>query len=110
MRLRYLGNQSAHEAMGFDAKTFAELDEDGINARVYQRNRDRSAADVLSEVKLVHAEAVATLSQMPFSDLMKPINEGDPEKRPVILWVLGNTSGHFEEHRNNIERASGKKV
>jgi hypothetical protein len=35
---------------------------------------------------------------------MKPLRADDPEKRPVISWVIGNTSEHFLEHRKVIER------
>jgi len=28
----------------------------------------------------------------------------DPEKRPLLLWVIGDTSDHFAEHRAVIER------
>ncbi len=39
-----------------------------------------------------YAEVVETLKKTPFADLMKPYRDNDPEKRPVLLSVLGNTS------------------
>jgi hypothetical protein len=39
---------------------------------------------------------------MSFEDLMKPRRADDPEKRPLLLWVIGDTSDHFAEHRETI--------
>jgi hypothetical protein len=33
---------------------------------------------------------------------MKPLFE-DPQARPLIGWVIGNTYEHYLEHRNSIE-------
>ena len=41
---------------------------------------------------------------MTFDDLMKPRDENDSHKEPIINWVIGNTSGHFAEHRETIEK------
>ncbi len=105
MRFFYLEHRPASEAMGIDAQTLAGLDEDGINALVFERNRARTLQDVLAELERVHAEAVAALAQTPFPRLLEPYSTDDPQKRPILLWVLGNTSGHFAEHRANIERS-----
>jgi hypothetical protein len=101
----YLGGQPAHAAMGIDTKTFNGLEEDDINAIIFERNRDRSADDVLSELKNAYTETVKTLSDIRFENLMKPLRRDDPLQRPVIDWVVGNTSAHFAEHREYIERA-----
>ncbi len=44
--------------------------------------------------------------QWAFQNLMKPFKEDNLQKRPVIEWVIGNTSEHFAEHREYIERAA----
>jgi hypothetical protein len=41
---------------------------------------------------------------MSFEDLMKPRREDDPEKRPILNWILGDTSEHFAEHRETIAK------
>ena len=38
---------------------------------------------------------------------MKPIFEDDP-KWPLITGVIGNTSEHFAEHRETIEKVLNK--
>jgi hypothetical protein len=104
MKECYLDKKPAHEAMKMDAAAYARLDETGINAVLFERNRDRTFSDVLEGLKRSYLEVTKTLRQMPFADLMKPFKENDPEKQPVILWVLSNTSEHFAEHRVTIEK------
>ena len=104
MREAHLNKKPAHEVMGMDAATLAGLDEDGENAILFERNHKRTTAEVLAWLDGTYTEVVETLSKTPFADLMKPIRDNDPEKRLVILSVLGNTSEHFVEHRLIIER------
>jgi hypothetical protein len=104
MRDCYLDKKPAHEAMGMDAATYGRLDETGINAVLFKRNRGRTVSDVLEGLKRTFVEVTETLRKMPFTDLMKPFKDNDPEKQPVILWVLGNTSEHFAEHRATLEK------
>jgi hypothetical protein len=75
-----------------------------INPVLFERNRNRSTQDVMGELKRVYEELVAKLNTTPFEDLMKPRHANDPEKRPVLIWVLGDTTEHFAEHRETIEK------
>jgi hypothetical protein len=105
MRESVLNKKPAHEVLGIDAATLAALDEDGENAFLFKRDRDRTVSDVLAGLKSTYKQVVQTLRERPFTDLMKPIKDNDPGGRTVILSVLGNTSEHFAEHRQVIERA-----
>ena len=100
----HLIKKPAHEVMGMDAATLAGLDEDGENAILFERYRNLPTAEVLAWLNSTYAKVVEVLKKKPFADLMKPIRDNDPEKRQVILSVLGNTSEHFVEHRRVIER------
>ena len=73
-----------------------------VNPVLFERNQNRPAQDVLDELKRVYEELVAKLEAMSFEDLLKPRHADDPEKRPVLMWVLGDTTEHFEEHRETI--------
>ena len=75
-----------------------------INPVLYERNKDRSLEDVMGQLNQVYEELVAKLDTMSFEELMKPRHADDPERRPLLLWVLGDTSEHFEEHRQTIEK------
>ncbi len=98
----YLQGRPAHEAMGMDEATFRAADEDGLNDITYRRNRDRPVADVVADWRRSHRALVDYLWSVPFDGLMKPLDPDDPEKRPVIGWVIGNTYEHYQEHGANI--------
>jgi len=104
MHEAHLNKKPAHEVMGMDAATLAGLDEDGENAILFERYRNLPTAEVLAWLNSTYAKVVEVLKKKPFADLMKPIRDNDPEKRQVILSVLGNTSEHFVGHRRVIER------
>jgi len=36
--------------------------------------------------------------------LLKPRHADDPEKRPLLLWVLSDSTEHFAEHRETMEK------
>jgi len=55
-------------------------------------------------LKQIHGQLREKLESMTFDDLMKPRRADDPEKRPLLLWVLGDTTEHFAEHRETIEK------
>ena len=89
-------------------RTLERLDEDGLNAILYERNRHRSVAEVVSDLYRSHEQVLATLEQMTYADLMKPRYADDPEARPVIGWVIGNTYEHYQEHRRAIQAIVGE--
>ena len=102
--LRYhLGDEPPHTVMQIDADAFERLDEDGMNAAIYARNKDLPVEDVRNALLRSHEQVIATLEQMSFEDLMKPRFPDDAQARPVILWVIGNTYEHYQEHRQAIQ-------
>jgi hypothetical protein len=102
MRGCYLEKKAAYVAMNIDQATYEKLDEEGINAALFKRNRDLTPTQVLNQLNRTYSEILMVLRETPFSELMRPVRDNDP--RPVIGWVLGNTSDHFAEHRANIEK------
>src|SRR5689334_4959187 len=105
----HMDKRPPHEVMrlpeevtkGWDMEAIAVDDE---NAILFERNKDRSLEDVKNELKQVYEKLVAKLDAMSFEDLMKPRRANDPEKRPLLLWVIGDTSNHFAEHRQTMEK------
>jgi hypothetical protein len=76
-----------------------------INPVLFERNRNRSVEDVMQSLQQTYERLLAKLEAMSFEDLLKPrYPDKDPEKRPLLLWVLGDTSEHFAEHRATIEK------
>ncbi len=100
----HLRGEPPHAVMQMDRATFEQLDEDGINAVLYNRNKDRPAAEVLEGLKRSHAQVMSVLQQTSFADLMKPHFPDDPQRRPLLNWVAGNTYEHYAEHRAGIEK------
>ena len=101
----HIDRRPAEQVMGISSQAAANWDMEEINPVLFQRNRDRTAEDVLAELKRVYAELTARLGSMSWEDLMKPRHEEDPEQTPLLVWVLGDTSEHFEEHRLTIEKS-----
>ena len=104
----YLDHRPAHEVIGVDPKVTANWDFELMNDVMFKRDRHLPVDQVLTELKSTHSKMLARLESMTFEDLMKPRDENDPEKAPIIDWVIGNTSDHFAEHRETIEKVLSK--
>lgn len=100
----HLDRRPSHEVLKVPEDVTKGWDMEIINPVLFERNRNRAAQDVLAELKQVYALMLAKLKAMSFEDLLKPRHANDPEKRPVLLWVLGDTTEHFAEHRETIEK------
>jgi len=100
----HMDKRPAHEVMRVEPEVVRGWDMDVINPVLFERNRNRSTNDVLDELRRVYAELVRKLDAMPFEELMKPRRADDPERRPLLLWVLGDSAEHFAEHRATIEK------
>jgi hypothetical protein len=100
----HMDRRPSHEVLGVSEDVVKGWDMEIINPVLLERNRNRSRQDVLDELKQVYGQLTAKLESMTFEDLMKPCHEGDLEKQPLLLWVLGDTTDHFAEHRETIEK------
>ena len=95
----------AHEVIGVPAEVTRDWDFDVINPVLFERNRGRGLKEVVLELRQVYGELVTRLRSAPFDELLRPRFLGQPERGPLLNWVLSNTSEHFAEHRATIERA-----
>lgn len=100
----HMDRRPAEEVMRLTKEQTEGWDMEVINPVLFERNKDRSAEDVLAELKQTYEKLLAKLDAMSFEDLLKPRHPGDSEKRPLLLWVLGDTTEHFAEHREVIEK------
>jgi hypothetical protein len=100
----HMEHRPAHEVFGVSEEITRDWDMEVINPVLFERNKVRSAEEVLIELRQVYEKLLAKLDAMPFEDLLKPRRANDPEKRPLLLWVLGDTTEHFAEHRETIEK------
>ncbi len=104
----HMDKRPAHEVAALKQEDVEGWDIDKINKLFFERNRDRSLDDVVDELKLVYAEIVGRLESMPFEQLLQPRFADQPERGPLLNWVLGDTSEHFAEHRANMEKVLEK--
>ena len=100
----HIDRRPPQDVMRLTEEQTRDWDMEVINPVLYERNKDRSIEDVMDELKQTYDKVLAKLDAMSFEDLMKPRHPDDPEKRPLLLWVIGDTSGHFAEHREVIEK------
>ncbi|MFN8493263.1 MAG: ClbS/DfsB family four-helix bundle protein [Caldilineaceae bacterium] len=105
MRLCHLQGQPPHTVLQIDESHFKQLDEDGENAILHQRSKNRPVADVLADLQRAHAQVLADLEQWSYAELMKPQYTDDPAAGPLMNRVVGNTYEHYQEHLANIQKA-----
>jgi hypothetical protein len=101
----HLDRRPSHEVLGVSEDVTKGWDMEIINPVLLERNRNRSRRDVMDELNKTYKQLMAKLESMTFEDMMKPRHADDPEKRPLVLWILGDTADHFVEHRETIEKA-----
>jgi hypothetical protein len=100
----HMDKRPAHEVMRLSEEQAKGWDMEVINPVLFERNKNRLVEDIMDELKQTYEKLVAKLDAMSFEDLMKPRHANDPEKRPLLMWVLGDTTEHFSEHRETIEK------
>jgi hypothetical protein len=100
----HLDRRPSHEVLGVAEDVTKGWDMEIINPVLFERNRNRALQDVLADLKSVYVELINKLEAMTYEDLLAPRHADDPEKRPVLMWVLGDTTEHFAEHRATIEK------
>ncbi len=108
MRLAYIHKTPAHEAMQVDAETYQKVDETGMNAILFKRNRDRPLAEVLAELRQEHARVLDELAKLSFEQMQTPLDPADPQKGPLLNWIIGNTYDHYREHRLTIQKIAAQ--
>ncbi len=100
----HFDRKTAKQVLGLPPELAENFDFNRVNAWLFEKNQQRPAEEVMDELKAKYAEVMARLESMPLETLMQPRHADDPQKRPLVLWVLGNTTEHFAEHRAVIER------
>jgi hypothetical protein len=104
----HMDQRPAHEVADVTPEVAADWDFNVMNTIFFERYRDQPLEQVLEELKQTYQRVHARLESMTFEDLMKPRRADDPEKQPILNWIPGDTSEHFAEHRETIEKALNK--
>ena len=101
----HMDKRPAHKVMRVPEAITQDWSMEVINPVLFQRNKDLSRREVMSRLKRTYRKLMTRLKATAFSELMKPRHANDPKKRPLLLWVLGDTTEHFREHRKTIQKA-----
>lgn len=100
----HIDKRPSHEVLGVSEEVTKDWDMEVINPVLFERNKNRQRGEVLDGLKQAYTSLIAKLDSISFEDLLKPRHANDPEKRPLLIWVIGDTTEHFLEHRETIER------
>lgn len=100
----HMEKRPPEEVMNLTKEQTEGWDMEIINPVLFERNKNRPIEEVMEHLKQTYERLLAKLDATPFEDLLKPRHANDPEKRPLLLWVLGDTTEHFAEHRETIAK------
>jgi len=100
----HMDKRPPHEVMQLPEDVTKGWDMEKINPVLFERNKNRSLEEVKSQLQQMYEKILAKLDAMSFDDLMAPRHADDPEQRPLLMWVIGDTSDHFAEHRETLEK------
>ncbi len=98
----YIEGRPAAEVAEMDAETLRDFEP--MNQVAAERSRAKSLEQVLAEGRELHAALVAKLASEPLERWMQPRHADDPDERPLMLWIAGNTYGHYGEHAEYIRK------
>lgn len=102
-----LDGRSRWEAMG--AGPPGEGDFDALNERLRAPHAAKSPAEVRAWLDATHERLAARLRGMTIDELRRPYSHYQPgEERgdsgePFLSWIVGDTYGHYDEHRGWVE-------
>ncbi len=77
--------------------------EDEENEYFYQQYKDRPLAEVLADFRASYQRVLVATQALSWEALNKPFPWYD-NNVPVGAYTMGNTYGHYEEHREIIQR------
>src|SRR5688572_3205802 len=99
------------EAAGMDEATSAATEhmtaETGLNDYFYQRDKELPLSEVLANLRATHQQVIAALEQLDDADLQRAHDPDDPESH-LVDSIVGDTYGHYRQHRATIEEMFGQ--
>lgn len=104
-----LRKQQRSQAMGLPVYLWDSADEEKINAFIAEEAAARPLETVAAESIATHGELVRLLESMTPDEFELPYSsyqpfDPEPNARPIIGWVHGNTWEHDEEHIGWLEQ------
>ena len=99
-----LNKQPRFIAMGLDPAFVEASDEEEINQRIFELNRELTLDEILANFHQTHNQMMQTINELSEEELyhtysyFQPDDPGEDRGIPVIEWVKGNTYDHFDSH------------
>ena len=98
-----LQNKPRYAAMGLSRDEWSTLDADGANALIFERNQNRSLAEVRAAFYDSYRQLLDALDRLDEADWSKTYSQYDPNEREesqrtVLDLIAGNSYGHYAEH------------
>lgn len=84
---------------------------DGLNEQLRTPHAAKSPAEVRAWLDTTHQHMLAKLRGMTIEELRRPYGHYQPDEvrddagEPFLNWVVGDTYGHYDEHRDWIVAA-----
>jgi hypothetical protein len=100
---QFLGVPEA-EALCVAPEVIERADEDEVNAILFERNRERTLADVQSDWYETHRWLMSELAKLDEERLKQETLCFGVQPRPLAQWVVFNTYEHYADHRRSIEK------
>ena len=100
----FLQRQPCHQGLGVEEALYLNGNDDAINAIIYQRHRDLSLSEALSQFRSIHQQLLKLLEPLTDADLQKPYRHylpdepGEGDGPPALNVIDGNSAHHFAEH------------
>jgi len=90
-------------AMGVDFATVENLSEDEENALIRERTPSRTLAETRAALRTAHEHLLSALEPLSDADLERSYSHyqsevGTDSGRPIVAWIVGNSSEHYREH------------
>jgi uncharacterized protein (TIGR03083 family) len=105
-----LTGESRAAAIGMDEAAYAAADIDQMNAYIVSQAADATYPEVLAQAQATHNELIGILDRLSWEEINQPYRHFQPDcqeefgNNPALDWVLGNTTEHYPEHREYLER------
>jgi hypothetical protein len=111
MLIALLSGEPIYTAFGIDRARYDALEStDALNAIIAERHKDWTLEEVLRRREETHAQLVAMIGALSREDLAQPITffqPDDPDERPALRKIIGDTYEHYAEHLPWIEAILG---
>ena len=109
--LAIIEGRTSWEALGIDRETWESKDIDEINQLIYERHKDESLPEVLTDFRKTQEKVILALEQMNEEDLDRRIPDNFNEKYDRIIdLVEANFAGHDRDHVEDIRELANQPV